>query len=122
MLFRSGALPKVDCNPGQINQVLTNLLLNAAQAVEDGGAVSIKTWAEQNSVCVAISDTGPGIPIEIRGRLFEPFFTTKDVGKGAGLGLSIAYDIVKKHNGEITVVSEMGKGSCFTVRLPVSES
>lgn len=117
-----GELPKVDCNPGQINQVLTNLLLNAAQAVEGGGTVSIKTWAEQNSVCIAISDTGPGIPSEIRGRLFEPFFTTKEVGKGAGLGLSIAYDIIKKHGGEISVTSEVGKGSCFTVRLPVSES
>ena len=114
-----GELPKVDCNPGQINQVLTNLLLNAAQAVEDGGAVSIKTWAEQNSVCVAISDTGPGIPPEIRERLFEPFFTTKEVGKGAGLGLSIAYDIIKKHGGEIIVKSELGQGSCFTVRLPL---
>jgi len=117
-----GVLPAVTCNPGQINQVLSNLLHNAAQAVEQGGEITIKTWAEQNLVCIAISDTGPGIPPEIRERLFEPFFTTREVGKGAGLGLSIAYDIIKKHNGEITVKSELGKGSCFTVRLPVTES
>jgi signal transduction histidine kinase len=117
-----GVLPAVTCNPGQINQVLSNLLHNAAQAIEQGGEITIKTWAEQNLVCIAISDTGPGIPPEIRERLFEPFFTTREVGKGAGLGLSIAYDIIKKHNGEITVKSELGKGSCFTVRLPVTES
>lgn len=117
-----GNLPAVTCNPGQINQVLSNLLINAAQAVEQGGEIMVKTWAEQDSVCIAISDTGPGIPPEIRPRLFEPFFTTREVGKGAGLGLSIAYDIIKKHNGEIVVTSELGKGSCFTVRLPVTES
>jgi len=117
-----GDLPTITCNPGQINQVLSNLLLNAAQAVEAGGEITVKTWAEQDLVCIAISDTGPGIPPEIRERLFEPFFTTREVGKGAGLGLSIAYDIIKKHNGEIIVKSELGKGSCFTVRLPVTES
>ena len=114
-----GELPLVACNPGQINQVLSNLLLNAAQAIEQGGEITVKTWAKQDLVYIAISDTGPGIPPEIRSRLFEPFFTTREVGKGAGLGLSIAYDIVKKHGGEITVTSEVGKGSCFTIRLPL---
>lgn len=114
-----GELSPVSCHPGQINQVLSNLLLNAAQAVEAGGEISIKTWGEQGWVCIAISDTGPGISPKNMGRLFEPFFTTREVGKGAGLGLSVAYDIVKKHGGEITVDSEEGKGSCFTVRLPL---
>ena len=111
-------LPLVLCNPGQINQVLLNLLVNAAQAIETHGEITIKTWAAHDSVYIAVSDTGTGIPPEIVDRLFEPFFTTKEVGKGTGLGLSIAYDIVSKHHGEIKVQSQPGKGTTFTVRLP----
>ena len=114
-----GEIPKVTCNPGQIHQVLANLLLNAAQAIAEYGQISIKTWCESDTVCISIHDTGHGIPPEVRPRLFDPFFTTKEVGKGAGLGLSIAYDIVKKHGGDISVTSEVGKGSCFTIRLPI---
>jgi len=117
-----GEIPKVSCNPGQIHQVLANLLLNAVQAIAEHGEISIKTWPESDMVCISIRDTGYGIPSEVIPRLFDPFFTTKEVGKGTGLGLSIAYDIVKKHGGEILVESEIGKGSCFTVRLPVTES
>ena len=111
-------LPLVLCNPGQLNQVVLNLLVNAAQAIETHGEITIRTWAAHDSVYITVSDTGTGIPPEIVDRLFEPFFTTKEVGKGTGLGLSIAYDIVTKHHGTITVQSEPGKGSTFTVRLP----
>jgi signal transduction histidine kinase/ABC-type phosphate/phosphonate transport system substrate-binding protein len=107
------------CNPGQINQVVLNLLVNAAHAIEKQGEITIRTSSDQESIYVSIADNGPGIPQDIQGRLFEPFFTTKEVGKGTGLGLSIAYDIVKKHNGDISVESEEGKGACFTVRLPL---
>jgi two-component system NtrC family sensor kinase len=82
-------------------------------------AVTISTRCEGDSICVSVSDSGCGIPAEKLGRIFEPFFTTKEAGKGTGLGLSISYDIVKKHNGDITVQSEEGKGTTFAVRIPV---
>jgi two-component system, NtrC family, sensor kinase len=116
-----GAPPKVRCYAQQINQVFMNLLVNAGQAIETGGVITIKTWEGENSVFASVSDTGSGIPEANLSRIFEPFFTTKDVGKGTGLGLSIAYDIIKKHHGEIAVRSEVGKGTTFTVRLPVKE-
>jgi|GEM_PF-1075036 len=120
-----GELPKVTCNVQQINQVLLNLLVNAAHAVEDKGGeelgtVTIRTWADDKNAFVAISDTGCGIPEEIRSRVFDPFFTTKEVGKGTGLGLSISHEIIKKHGGELTMASELGKGSTFTISLPLS--
>jgi len=117
-----GAIPKTVCNLGKLNQVFMNLLLNASHAIETAGEITIRTWAKDNDIYVEISDTGCGIPDEIRGRIFEPFFTTKDVGRGTGLGLSIAYDIVRKHNGEIRVESEVGKGSTFTIRIPVVQA
>jgi len=113
------SLPPVWCNPQQINQVFMNLLVNAAQAIERNGEIVLRSWQEGDVVCVSVADTGTGIRPEHLGRIFEPFFTTKEVGKGTGLGLSIVYDIVKKHRGEITVQSEVGKGSVFTVRLPI---
>jgi two-component system, NtrC family, sensor kinase len=116
-----GDLPFTWCSPQQLSQVFMNLLVNAAHAIEGRGEIGVRTWRENGSILAAISDTGCGIREENLGRLFEPFFTTKDVGKGTGLGLSIAYDIVKKHNGEISVVSEVGKGTTFTVRIPVVE-
>lgn len=116
-----GELPFTVCNPGQLNQVFMNLLVNAAQAIEKHGEIAVKTWPEGRYICVSIADTGSGMPPEITNKIFEPFFTTKEVGKGTGLGLSIAYDIVKKHNGELTVESEVGKGSTFTIRIPVIE-
>ncbi|MFZ5775246.1 MAG: ATP-binding protein [Thermodesulfobacteriota bacterium] len=115
-----GDLPRVRCYPQQLGQVFMNLLVNASQAIEKQGVITIRTWADAMNVWVAISDTGCGIAVEHQGRLFEPFFTTKEVGKGTGLGLSIAYDIVtKKHGGEIMVQSDSGKGATFTVRLPI---
>lgn len=116
-----GEIPLTKCNLGQLNQVFLNVLVNAAHSIERKGEISVKTWQENGSICVSISDTGCGIPEDNLGRIFEPFFTTKEVGKGTGLGLSIAYDIVKKHNGEITVESEIGKGTTFSVRIPVVE-
>jgi signal transduction histidine kinase len=96
-----------------------NLLVNAAQAVRDRGEVTIATRLDGNSVVVAISDTGTGIPADELSRIFDPFFTTKPVGEGTGLGLSISYGIVERHGGTIAVASELGAGTTFKVRIPV---
>lgn len=114
-----GDIPEVYCIASQINQVLLNLLVNAAQAIPEKGDISICSGLVGEEVFIAISDTGTGISAETLPRLFEPFFTTKPVGKGTGLGLSIAYGIVQKHGGRIEVESAMGKGTTFTVWLPV---
>jgi len=114
-----GEIPPTRCYPQQMSQVFMNLLVNAAQAIERQGVISVRSWEEDGYVCFSFADTGQGIPETNLIRIFEPFFTTKEVGKGTGLGLSIACDIVKKHNGEITVRSEPGKGTVFTVRIPV---
>lgn len=115
-----GDIPFIKCHPQQLNQVFLNLLVNGAHAIATQGIIRIRTWQEGDMVCVAISDTGSGIPEEIRTRIFEPFFTTKAVGKGTGLGLSISYDIVKKHGGTIDLQSALGEGTTFTVRLPIA--
>ncbi len=116
-----GEIPRTRCYPQQMNQVFMNLLVNAAHAIDHQGVITVRSWEEDGYVCVSVADTGQGIPEANLNRIFEPFFTTKEVGKGTGLGLSITYDIVKKHNGEITVRSEPGKGTVFTVRIPVVE-
>jgi len=113
-----GAIREIKCYPQELNQVFLNLLINASQAIKKQGEITIKTWEEEDSVFISVSDTGYGIKKEYINRIFEPFFTTKDVGKGTGLGLSICYDIIKKHNGEITVESTPGEGSTFTIKLP----
>jgi len=102
--------------------VFLNLLVNAAQAIEDTGVISITTEATDNHVLVRIADTGRGIPQEHLNHLFDPFFTTKPVGQGTGLGLSVSYGIVRKHRGTICVDSIVGQGTTFTVRLPVHGS
>ena len=112
-------IPKIVCNPQQINQVIANLFVNAAHAIDGYGHITVSTAHESNHVILTVADTGRGIPAEIRSRIFDPFFTTKEVGKGTGLGLSISYDIVRKHGGEITFTSELGVGTTFMVRLPV---
>jgi signal transduction histidine kinase len=112
-------IPLTKCNLGQLNQVFMNILLNAVQAIEIQGEIRVKTWTESNSIFISIADTGTGIPSEILTRIFEPFFTTKEVGKGTGLGLSVTYDIIKRHEGEIRVESELGKGTTFTIIIPV---
>jgi PAS domain S-box-containing protein len=115
-----GELPKVQCYPQQIKQVFMNLLLNAAQAVEKKGEIRIVTRAVDGQVEIVISDTGSGITKENLSKIFDPFFTTKDVGKGTGLGLNIAYNIIQRHKGTIEAHSEVGKGTTFTIRIPVS--
>ncbi|HKN18991.1 MAG TPA: ATP-binding protein [Dissulfurispiraceae bacterium] len=104
---------------GQLNQVFMNLLVNAVHSIEKQGEITVKTWLDNGHIKISISDTGSGILEENISRIFEPFFTTKDVGKGTGLGLSIAYDIVKKHAGEIEVNSEVGKGTTFKITIPL---
>ncbi|TXH98463.1 MAG: PAS domain-containing protein [Rheinheimera sp.] len=113
-------LPEVYCQPNQINQVFLNLLVNAAQAMEHKGHLYLRAWQQGQSVCVEVRDTGPGIAPEHMKRLFEPFFTTKPVGSGTGLGLSLSYSIVQKHQGEIDVHSVPGSGASFTIMLPVA--
>ncbi|HVQ39186.1 MAG TPA: response regulator [Pyrinomonadaceae bacterium] len=114
-----GDLPVIDCYAGQLNQVWMNLLVNAAQSIAGPGEVSISTRLDQGSVIVAISDTGSGIPEAQLSRIFEPFFTTKAVGEGTGLGLSISYGIIQRHGGTINVASQIGRGTTFSVRIPI---
>lgn len=114
-----GELPKVRCIPAQINQVFMNLLVNAAQAIETAGTITLRSGAGDETVWVEIADSGKGMPAEVMARIFEPFFTTKPVGKGTGLGLSISADIVKRHRGALTVRSRPGEGTCFRLELPL---
>ena len=116
-----GDIPPVLCNPQQINQVITNLLVNAAHAIDGHGSITVVTRQEGQKVVLTVADTGKGIEPELIKRIFEPFFTTKPVGQGTGLGLTISYDMVKRNGGEISVESELGKGTIFTVTLPVGE-
>jgi signal transduction histidine kinase len=113
-----GQLPLVSCYPQQLNQVFMNILVNAAQAIHDHGEIRISTEAEDGFITVRISDSGVGIPPENLSRIFDPFFTTKEVGKGTGLGMNVAYNIIQKHNGRIDVESTVGKGTTFSVRIP----
>ena len=117
-----GKLPMVECYPQQLNQVFMNLFVNAAQAIEKQGEISITTMADNGFVEIKIEDTGSGIDKKNLDRIFDPFFTTKDVGKGTGLGLNVAYNIIKKHNGTIDVKSQIGKGTVFKIRMPVNFS
>ena len=111
-------LPQVLCNQGQLGQVFLNLLRNAGQAIAGQGEIVLRSWHDELFVYVSVSDTGMGIPEEVKGWIFDPFFTTKEVGKGTGLGLSISAEIVNKHSGELLVESVMGVGTTFTVKLP----
>jgi PAS domain S-box-containing protein len=115
-----GKLPEIKCLASQLNQVFMNLLVNAAQAIQNRGVITIATGAQDGWVWVKISDNGCGIAPDNLKRVFEPFFTTKPVGSGTGLGLSLSYSIVNKHGGRIDVASKPGVGTVFTVRLPVT--
>jgi two-component system NtrC family sensor kinase len=110
------------CNLNQINQVFTNLLVNAAHAIEKKGNITIKTRHEGDDIVVSITDDGKGIPTENLSRLFDPFFTTKPVGEGTGLGLYLSYEIMQKHKGSISVDSKVGSGTTFTLKIPVVHS
>jgi len=113
------SLPLVACFPQQLNQVFLNLLVNAAQAIEGMGLIQVSTRVVGERVEVEFEDNGVGIPPENLKKIFEPFFTTKEVGKGTGLGMSISYEIIKKHGGDLRVTSVVGKGTSFVVDLPI---
>ncbi len=114
-------VPPVKCNIGEIKQVLVNLLVNAAHAIEGMGTITITTKADTDNVLVAIRDTGCGIPSANLKRIFDPFFTTKSVGRGTGLGLWISSTIIGKHNGSLTVESTVGSGTQFLISLPLKQ-
>jgi len=114
-----GETPLVECLPDELNQVWTNLIHNALQAMQNSGTLTVKLAAQDGGVVVSIADNGPGIPEDIRGRIFDPFFTTKPVGEGSGLGLDIVRKIVDKHHGRLELHSEVGVGTTFSVWLPV---
>ena len=116
-----GAIPPVSCSPSQINQVILNLLSNAAQATSEGaGKITVSTaMRDAENVVLEVADNGGGIPADVLPKIFDPFFTTKEVGKGTGLGLSICYKIVESHGGRLEVQSTPGLGTRFSVILPI---
>jgi signal transduction histidine kinase len=123
-----GPLPPVICHLGDLNQVFLNLLVNAAHAIAEAagpngekGLITLRTTCDDEFVTVSIQDSGTGIPEAVRGKVFDPFFTTKEVGKGTGQGLALARAVVvDKHGGTLTFETQMGKGTTFFVRLPIS--
>jgi signal transduction histidine kinase len=116
-----GPLPLLTCYPQQLNQVFLNILINAVQAIKNKGMIRIKTWADEQAIKISITDNGSGIPPSAKERIFEPFFTTKKVGEGTGLGMSISYEIINKHGGQILLDSAEGHGTTFTIVLPRQE-
>lgn len=116
-----GELPLIECIPSQLNQVFMNLLINASQAIESNGIITITTECSDDHVVIMIGDNGKGIPPETVPRIFDPFFTTKTVGEGTGLGLAISYGIISKHHGTIEVTSVPGEGTLFMLKLPVAQ-
>lgn len=114
-----GEIPKCTCFPNQLNGVFVNILMNAAQAIEGEGQISIETLRDRDTVKVKFADTGRGIPPENLERLFEAGFTTKSPEEGTGLGLAICKRIIEEHHGEIEVESEVGGGTTFTITLPL---
>jgi two-component system, NtrC family, sensor kinase len=117
-----GPLPPVECLPSELNQVFMNLLVNAGHAIAEKGTITIRTAASSEEVTIEIADDGKGIAPEHLSRIFEPFFTTKPVGQGTGLGLSLSYGIVLKHQGRIEVESAPGQGTRFCIRLPIQHA
>ncbi|MET1077878.1 MAG: ATP-binding protein [Pseudomonas sp.] len=115
------ALPEVECIASQINQVVMNLLVNAAHAIERFGRITIRTGLLDQQVWLEVEDSGRGIEPRLLNRIFEPFFTTKPVGKGTGLGLSLSYNIVQKHHGRIEVFSQLDQGTRFRIWLPLRQ-
>jgi signal transduction histidine kinase len=116
-----GDIPRISCVPSQINQVLLNLLTNAAQAIADKGTIVVKTWSDDTAAYISVQDSGKGIAPDNLKKIFDPFFTTKPVGEGTGLGLSICWQIVQQHGGRIRVASEVGKGTRFVIALPLAK-
>ena len=115
-----GTVPQINCFPSDLNQVFMNLILNGIEAIANEGEIRIRTWQEAGMVVVSIHDSGRGIPPQDIDRIFEPGFTTKGGGVGTGMGLPISQKIIERHGGKIQAESEFGKGSIFTLQLPVS--
>jgi signal transduction histidine kinase len=121
---RDQVLPAIDLDPEQLKELLVNIIVNACEAMTEGGSIVIREEVEQNrfnvlQAIVRVRDNGPGIPESIQKKIFQPFFTTKE--EGTGLGLSIASRIIKDHNGQIDLESKRGDGATFIIRLPVRE-
>ncbi|MBD3220934.1 hypothetical protein GF314_06790 [bacterium] len=114
-----GDVPPVTCHTNQVGQVIMNLLVNAGQAIDDHGTITVRTGAEDGIAWIEVADTGRGIAADRLEAIFAPFYTTKPAGKGTGLGLSVSHGIVEKHGGTLTVASVEGEGSTFRVELPV---
>jgi PAS domain S-box-containing protein len=112
-------LPQIPARAAELREVLTNLLLNAVEAMPQGGCLTFRTWAEAKTACIAVQDTGVGMTPEVKQRLFDPFFTTKGV-RGTGLGLSVSQALIQAHQGTLTVDSELGRGTTFVIRLPIA--
>ena len=121
-LAADAELPLINGHQQNLQQVFLNLFLNAKEAMPGGGELSVKSTLQDNHVRIEVRDTGIGIPPENLGRIFDPFFTTKEVGRGMGLGLSVSFGIIERHHGTLTVKSEQGKGSTFTVLLPTDSN
>jgi two-component system NtrC family sensor kinase len=118
----AASLPPVPCDASQVQQVVLNLVLNAAEAMADGGRITLSTRAfpGENTAQLSVTDGGTGIPPEMLSRIFDPFFTTKEEGTGVGLGLAVVYGIVRAHGGDIEVESTPGVGTCFRIALPLT--
>jgi two-component system NtrC family sensor kinase len=116
-----GEVPLVDCIASQINQVIMNITVNAAHAIEEFGIINIRTGTQDQKAWIEIEDNGQGIPEHVIRRIFEPFYTTKPIGKGTGLGLSLSQTIMEKHNGLLEVESTLGNGTKFKIWLPIKQ-
>ena len=112
-------IPPVHADSGHIQQAIIALATNAIDAMHEGGTLTLRASAQMNRIAIEIEDTGIGIPPEDLSKIFEPFFTTKEVGEGTGLGLAVCYGIVTDHGGRLSVRSNVGKGTIFTIYLPV---
>jgi signal transduction histidine kinase len=112
--------PAAQADADQMSQVIINLIMNALHAMEDGGTLRLGLEQEQDRIKLTVADTGHGIPQAVLPKIFEPFYTTKEFGKGTGLGLTVVKGIIEEHQGTITVESDEGKGTTFTIRLPTA--
>lgn len=117
----SSDLPEITADPAQLNQLLVNLVINALQAIQGQGKITVQTQSSDRQVRLIVEDTGTGMTDEVLEQIFIPFFTTKDVGQGTGLGLPVVHGIVTAHNGSINVESKVGRGTRFEIRLPIEE-
>ncbi|MBU1652928.1 PAS domain-containing sensor histidine kinase, partial [bacterium] len=117
--FEDG-LPEIKADQAQLNQVLVNLVVNAIQAMPQGGKLTVRTYVSEDSLNLIVEDTGIGMSEEVRRQIFVPFFTTKDIDEGTGLGLPVVHGIVTSHLGLIKVDSEVGKGTQFIIQFPLS--